>query len=91
MQVIFKVCDHKILARAMLNSEELQKIVFPNVSRRTMVILKEDMESMRGLLEKEDHYFIQEAQVKVLEVIRKLLETGEIIPEASPPLLPNIG
>lgn len=80
-QKIFKECDHKILARALVKSEELQAMVFPNVSRRTGLVLKEDMESIRQLVDLEDPFFTQEAQVNLLEVIRDLHEKGEVIPE----------
>ena len=82
IQKICKECDHKILARAMLNTEDLQKFVFPNVSKRTAVVLREDMESNNKLIEAGDLFFIKEAQVSVLELIRNLQEKGEIIPES---------
>ncbi len=80
IQKICKESDHKVLARAMMNSEELRKLVFPNVSRRTGLILKEDMESMRKVAESIDSFY-KEAQVSILEMIRSLKEKGEIIPE----------
>jgi len=82
IQKICKECDHKILARAMLQTEEFQKYIFPNVSKRTSVVLREDMESMASLVESDNLYYIKEAQVSVLELIRNLYKDGEIIPES---------
>lgn len=68
--------DNKELAIALKgSSEEVQNIIFSNLSKRLGAMIKEDMEFM-GPVRKTD---VEEAQQKIVNVIRRLQETGEII------------
>ena len=68
--------DNKELAIALKgSSEEVQNLIFSNLSKRLAAMIKEDMEFM-GPVRKSD---VEEAQQKIVNVIRRLQETGEII------------
>lgn len=68
--------DNKELAIALKgSSEEVQNIVFSNLSKRLGAMIKEDMEYM-GPVRKSD---VEEAQQKIVNIIRRLQDTGEII------------
>ncbi len=68
--------DQKELAIALKgSSEEVQEIIFQNLSKRLAAMIKEDMEIM-GPVRKSD---VEEAQQKIVNIIRRLQETGEII------------
>jgi flagellar motor switch protein FliG len=55
--------------------DEIQAVIFANQSKRAAAMLKEDMDFM-GPVRKTD---VEEAQQKVVNVIRKLQDAGEII------------
>lgn len=57
------------------STEEVKDIVFANMSKRMAEMLKEDMEFM-GPVRLRD---VEEAQQKIVNVIRKLEEAGEIV------------
>lgn len=68
--------DNKELAIALKgSSEEVQEIIFQNLSKRLAAMIKEDMEIM-GPVRKSD---VEEAQQKIVNIIRKLQDSGEII------------
>jgi flagellar motor switch protein FliG len=68
--------DNKELATAMRGSkEEVQNLIFSNLSKRLAAMIKEDMEFM-GPVRKSD---VEEAQQKIVGVIRRLQDAGEII------------
>ncbi len=68
--------DNKELAIALKgSSEEVQDIIFQNLSKRLAAMIKEDMDYM-GPVRKSD---VEEAQQKIVNIIRKLQDTGEII------------
>ena len=56
-------------------NEEVQNVIFKNLSKRLAAMIKEDMEFM-GLVRMKD---VEEAQQKVVSVIRKLEDSGEIV------------
>lgn len=56
-------------------SEEVQKIIFENMSKRMSEMIREDMEFM-GPVRLRD---VDEAQQKIVNVIRKLEDAGEIV------------
>ncbi len=56
-------------------TEEVRDVIFSNMSKRMAEMLKEDMEFM-GPVRLRD---VEEAQQKIVNVIRKLEEAGEII------------
>ncbi len=68
--------DQKELAIALKgSSEEVQEIIFQNLSKRLAAMIKEDMEIM-GPVRKSD---VEEAQQKIVNIIRKLQDQGDII------------
>ena len=68
--------DNKELAIALKGaSEEVQEIIFNNLSTRLGAMIKEDMEFM-GPVRKAD---VDEAQQKIVAIIRRLQDAGEII------------
>ena len=56
-------------------NEEVQNVIFKNMSKRLAVMIKEDMEFMGPVRMKD----VEEAQQKIVGIIRKLEETGEIV------------
>jgi len=68
--------DNRELAIALKgSSEEVQDLIFSNLSKRLAAMIKEDMDFM-GPVRKSD---VEEAQQKIVNIIRRLQETGEII------------
>ena len=68
--------DNKELATALKGaSEELQNLVLANVSKRLSSMIREDMEFM-GPVRRSD---VEDAQQRIVNVIRRLQESGEII------------
>ncbi len=67
--------DNKDLAIALKgSSKDVQDLIFNNLSKRLSAMIKEDMEFM-GPVRRSD---VEEAQQKIVNVIRRLQETGEI-------------
>lgn len=56
-------------------NEEVQNLIFKNLSKRLAAMIKEDMEFMGPVRMKD----VEEAQQKVVSVIRKLEDSGEIV------------
>ena len=56
-------------------NEEVQNVIFKNLSKRLAAMSKEDMEFMGPVRMKD----VEEAQQKVVSVIRKLEDSGEIV------------
>ena len=56
-------------------NEEVQNVIFKNLSKRLAAMIKEDMEFMGPVRMKD----VEEAQHKVVSVIRKLEDSGEIV------------
>jgi flagellar motor switch protein FliG len=54
---------------------EVQDKIFRNMSKRASQLLKEDMEYMGPIRMKD----VEEAQQKIVSIIRKLEEAGEIV------------
>ncbi len=76
IQRIIREVDQKDLALALKgSSEEVKERIFRNVSKRAAEMLKEDVEFM-GPVRLRD---VEEAQQRIVSVVRKLDETGEII------------
>ena len=68
--------DNKELAIALKGSStEVQNLIFANMSTRLAAMIKEDMEFM-GPVRKSD---VEEAQQKIVNIIRRLQDAGEII------------
>jgi flagellar motor switch protein FliG len=76
IQSILREVDIKDLATALKGTApEVQEKVFKNMSERAVGMLKEDMEFMGPVRMR----VVEEAQQKVVGVIRKLEETGELV------------
>lgn len=68
--------DNRELAIALKgSSRELQELIFANLSKRLAAMIQEDMEFM-GPVRKAD---VEEAQQKIVNIIRSLQDRGEII------------
>ena len=68
--------DNNDLAIALKGSnEEVQNVIFNNQSKRLATMIKEDMEFMGPVRMKD----VEEAQQKIVNIIRKLEESGEIV------------
>jgi len=76
IQKVLREVDSGELAKALKSvDEEVQDKVFRNMSKRAAGMLKEDMEFMGPIRVKD----VEEAQQKIVSIIRKLEEAGEII------------
>ncbi|NLO97185.1 MAG: flagellar motor switch protein FliG [Peptococcaceae bacterium] len=76
VQLVLREDDSKDLALALKGTnEEVMNKIFKNMSSRASTLLKEDMQFM-GPVRLRD---VEEAQQKIVKVIRKLEETGAII------------
>ncbi|MCL2763326.1 MAG: hypothetical protein FWD36_09010 [Treponema sp.] len=76
IQKILREVDSIVLAKALKGTEKaIQEKIFGNISKRAAEMLKEDMEYM-GLIPASH---VEEAQKKILDIVRYLTNTGEII------------
>lgn len=76
IQRFIREIENNDLAIALKGStEEVREVIFANMSKRMAEMLREDMEFM-GPVRLRD---VEEAQQKIVNVIRKLEEAGEII------------
>ncbi len=76
IQRVLREVDNNELAVALKGSvEQVQEAIFNNLSKRLVVMIKEDMEFMGPVRMKD----VEEAQQKIVNIIRKLEDTGEII------------
>jgi len=76
IQRILREVDNNELAVALKGSgEEVQNVIFNNLSKRLGTMIKEDMEYMGPVRLKD----VEEAQQKIVTIIRKLEDAGEIV------------
>lgn len=76
IQRVLREVDNNELAIALKGSnEDVQTVIFKNLSKRLASMIKEDMEFMGPVRLKD----VEEAQQKIVNVIRKLEDTGDII------------
>ncbi len=76
IQRFLREVDNNELSLALKgSSEEVQEIIFTNMSKRLVEMIKEDMEFM-GPVRLRD---VEEAQQKIVNIIRKLEDAGEIV------------
>lgn len=76
IQMVLREVDMKELGLALKgSSDEVKEKIFKNLSKRAAEMLKEDMEYMGPVRIKD----VQDSQQKVVNVIRKLEESGEIV------------
>ena len=68
--------ENSELAVALKNAnEEVQNVIFNNMSSRLADMIREDMDYMGPVRVKD----VEEAQQKIVNVIRKLEDSGEIV------------
>ena len=76
IQRVLREVENSELAVALKNAnEEVQNVIFNNMSTRLVDMIKEDMEYMGPVRLKD----VEEAQQKIVNIIRKLEDSGEII------------
>ena len=76
IQRVLRDVDNGDLAMALKGAnEEVQNAIFNNMSKRLAVMIKEDMEFMGPVRMKD----VEEAQQKIVNVIRKLEDSAEIV------------
>ena len=76
IQRVLREVDNNDLAIALKGSnEDVQNAIFNNLSKRLAVMIKEDMDFMGPVRMKD----VEEAQQKIVNIIRKLEDAGEII------------
>lgn len=76
IQRVLRDVDNNDLGVALKGtSEEVQNVIFNNLSKRLAAMIREDMEFMGPVRMKD----VEEAQQKIVNIIRKLEDSGEII------------
>jgi flagellar motor switch protein FliG len=76
IQRFLRDVDNNQLAIALKGAtEEVQKVIFANMSKRLTEMIKEDIEFMGPVRLKD----VEEAQQKIVNIIRKLEDAGEIV------------
>ncbi len=76
IQRVLRDVENNDLALALKSSnEQVQNTIFNNLSKRLAAMIKEDMEYMGPVRMKD----VEEAQQKIVNVIRKLEDAGEIV------------
>lgn len=76
IQRVLRDVDNSDLGVALKGtSEEVQNVIFNNLSKRLSAMIREDMDFMGPVRMKD----VEEAQQKIVNIIRKLEDSGEII------------
>ena len=76
IQRVLREVDNNELAIALKSAgEEVQNVIFENLSKRLASMIKEDMDFMGPVRLKD----VEEAQQKIVSIIRKLEDSGEIV------------
>ena len=76
IQRVLRDVENNDLALALKSAnEQVQNTIFNNLSKRLAAMIKEDMEYMGPVRMKD----VEEAQQKIVNVIRKLEDAGEIV------------
>ena len=76
IQTVLREVDNNELAIALKNAnEDVQRVIFDNLSSRLATMIKEDMEFMGPVRLKD----VEDAQQKIVNIIRKLEDSGEIV------------
>ena len=76
IQRVLRDVDNSDLSIALKSAnEDVQNTIFKNLSKRLAAMIKEDMEFMGPVRMKD----VEEAQQKIVGVIRKLEDSGEIV------------
>ena len=74
-RVLRDVANDDLTIALKSTNEQVQNAIFSNMSKRLAVMIKEDMEFMGPVRMKD----VEEAQQKIVNIIRKLEDAGEII------------
>jgi len=74
-RVLRDVANDDLTIALKSTNEQVQSAIFNNMSKRLAVMIKEDMEFMGPVRMKD----VEEAQQKIVNIIRKLEDAGEII------------
>ena len=76
IQTVLRDVDNNDLAVALKNcNEQVQSVIFNNLSKRLAAMIKEDMEFMGPVRLKD----VEEAQQKIVNIVRKLEDSGDIV------------
>ncbi len=76
IQRVLHEVDNNELATALKSAnEEVQNVIFNNLSKRLVAMIKDDMDFMGPVRLKD----VEEAQQKIVNIIRKLEDSGEIV------------
>ncbi len=76
IQRVLREVDNNDLAIALKSAnEEVQTVIFNNLSKRLVAMIKDDMDFMGPVRLKD----VEEAQQKIVNIIRKLEDSGEIV------------
>ncbi|MBR1865419.1 MAG: flagellar motor switch protein FliG [Lachnospiraceae bacterium] len=76
IQTVLREVDNSELAIALKNAnEDVQNCIFNNLSSRLAAMIKEDMDYMGPVRLKD----VEDAQQKIVNIIRRLEDTGEIV------------
>ena len=76
IQTVLRDVDNSELAIALKGAnEQVQTVIFENLSKRLAAMIKEDMEFMGPVRMKD----VEEAQQKIVNIIRKLEDSAEIV------------
>ncbi len=76
IQTVLREVDNNELAIALKSTnEQVQQVIFDNLSSRLASMIKEDMEYMGPVRLKD----VEDAQQKIVNIIRKLEDAGEIV------------
>lgn len=76
IQTVLREVDNNELAVALKNAnEDVQNVIFSNLSSRLASMIKEDMEFMGPVRLKD----VEDAQQKIVNIIRKLEDSGDIV------------
>lgn len=76
IQRFLREVDNSLIAIALKGAtDEVQKVIYANMSKRLSEMIKEDIEFMGPVRLKD----VEEAQQKIVNVIRKLEDSGEIV------------
>ena len=83
IQTVLREVENNELAVALKNAnEDVQKVIFDNLSSRLASMIKEDMEFMGPVRLKDGQLAVadvEDAQQKIVNIIRKLEDAGEIV------------
>jgi len=76
MEKVIREIQHNVLVKALKNEDEIiQSKIFDRMTKRAVTMLKEDMECIGTVGQKES----EDAKNEIVNIIRNLIECGEIL------------